>query len=100
MASGFCAPGDNALRGGEGDDDDEEDEDVGEGMDDDSEMVDELEAEELKSGGEGVVLGDKAKPFAALLDTAGLTAVTGGALMESHRSSSCFKLSLALSLRM
>lgn len=85
--------------------DEDEEEEVGEGEEDDSDMVDELEQEdELNNGGDGVVLGDKLLPD--LEDELGRLAAAavwvecegGGALIESHRSSSCFKLSLALSL--
>lgn len=94
---------DETVRGGDGGEDEDE---VGEGEEADSDMVDELELEEeLNKGGEGVVLGDKVKLLLLLPDlemgllafAANVTCDGGGALIESHKSSSCFKLSFALS---
>lgn len=107
-----CLPGeegclvdlfDEVTRGGDGDDDDDdEEEEVGDGDDEDSDIDDELEHEdELKRGGEGVVLGDMDTLLPLdLTNGRALTVVGGGggAFIESHRSSSCFRLSLAFSL--
>lgn len=106
MVSAFVGlPGDGGCfdlaagetRGGEGEDEDEEAE-LGEDADE-SEMVDEFEHDELDSGGDGVV-----RERTTLLSdlTIGLL-VTGcgaGTFIESQRSSSCFRLSLALNLSM